>query len=243
MRSTAVIVLAACLVSQAVLPRAAAGQTADELNRKGMSLYERREYDEALKYFELAFTTDSRHHLAHYNYACTAALLLARDYCWYMQLVSPLFEHLAEAVRLNPPLRQHMATDPDLDVVRRKYRFQVVAGPDPQVPDDLRKILTGLTWYGPQPGALPASPVVSFELDGTVVIQETVVSDQGSPRDVTTHGTYRIEAGTAGLKIRVQTKTSAGRTTMIEAILRDGVIVLPGGEIPSLTDSASECGA
>jgi len=214
-------------------------QNAVQLNTRGFELYEQGKYDEALEYFEKAALADDNYPYAHYNFACSLAILIARDYCEYVWRMPEVFDHLESAIRLRPQYRQKMTTDPDLEAVRYKYRFLVLAGFDPDDEEDLRKILCAVIWNGPRPGVFPASPIVTFYLDGRLEVEDFSIAGEGPGGYYMRTGTYEM----SGKKVLIRVKDGDGRINEIQAEFRDGVILFPNGDYPELSDSEDVCGA
>jgi len=214
-------------------------QNAVELNTKGFQLYEQGKYEEALAYFKKSLTLDNNYHYPHYNYACTAAILLATNYCVYMHLVPEIYEHLEKTVQLKPQYKSKMMQDPDLESVRNTYRFLRITGFNPNIKADLLVILTTIIWYGPAPGVFPASPMVKFKSDGGIEIGDFLIAGAGEPGYVYSYGTYRVEGNTIWIELDA---TDSEKNT-IKAIFNDGIITFPDGELPSLNDDSDPCSA
>ncbi|MBN1799606.1 MAG: tetratricopeptide repeat protein [Spirochaetales bacterium] len=214
-------------------------QNAIELNTKGFQLYEQKKYEEALTYFKKSFELDPQYHYPHYNYACTAAILLAQDYCTYDYLITEIYKHLEKTVQLKPQYKAKMMKDQDLKSVQDTYRFLKIAGFDPNKKADLLVILTTITWYGPKPGALPASPMVKFSSDGRIEIGDFLIAGDGEPGYVYSYGTYRVEGTTILIEID---DTDLAENT-ITAVFNDGIITFPDGELPPLSDNDDPCSA
>jgi tetratricopeptide (TPR) repeat protein len=214
-------------------------QNAVELNTTGFELYEQEKYEEALIYFKKSFEADPNYHYPHYNYACTAAILLSQSYCAYMNLIPEIYQHLEKTVQLKPQYKTKMMKDPDLESVRDTYRFLRIAGFNPAIRADLLVILTNVTWYGPKPGVYPASPIVKFSSDGRIEIGDFLVAGEGEPGYVYSYGTYRVEGNTILIEID---DTDLAENT-IKAIFKNGIITFPDGELPSLSDDNDPCSA
>jgi tetratricopeptide (TPR) repeat protein len=214
-------------------------QSAVDLNTQGFQLYEQGKYEEALEYFKKSFTLNNNYHYPHYNYACTAAILLAQDYCTYDYLISEIYEHLEKTVQLKPQYKTKMMKDPDLESVRNKYRFLRIAGFDSDKKEDLLVILTSVVWYGPKPGVYPANPMIKFYDDGKIEIGDFLIAGEGEPGYVYSYGTYRVEGKTIWIEID---DTDLAQDE-IQAVFNDGTITFPGGELPSLSDDDDPCSA
>ena len=214
-------------------------QNAVELNTKGFQLYEQKKYEEALVYFERSFELDPSYHYPHYNYACTAAILLSESYCEYMHLITEIYAHLEKTVQLKPQYKAKMMKDPDLESVRNTYRFLRIAGFNPEIKADLLLILTTITWYGPAPGVYPASPMVTFSSDGIIEVGDFLIAGEGEPGYVYSYGTYRVEGST----IWIELDDTGSEKNSIRAVFDDGIITFPDGELPSLSDDDDPCSA
>lgn len=78
------------------------GSASDDLNTQGFRLYKQKKYVEAADLFKQALAADPRHALAHYNLACTLALISKTDEaCKLGARRSVILEHLARAVELD----------------------------------------------------------------------------------------------------------------------------------------------
>ena len=212
---------------------------AAELNAKGFRLYEQKKYDVALGYFKLSAARDNSYHYAYYNYACTAALLLSRNYCMYTYLIDDIYMMLEYTVELKPEYKEKMMRDSDLDSVKNTYSFITIAGYDPTNGEDVETILTSITWYGPKPGVFPADPKVTFNTDYSVEIGFFCIAGEGDPGYEYIFGTYEVE----GTNITIHLgKPISGRST-ISAQLRYGKLFFSDDVLPILTDFDDPCSA
>lgn len=214
------------------------GQSAGELNKAGFALYEQKRYEEALGYFEVAAETDPTYAPAHYNYACTAAILLHDSFCSYRALIPALFSHLAQSVSQQPDYRQKMMTDPDLQSVRNRVEFLRLAGYNPKTVSGLKYILTHVTWYGPSHGIFPASPVIVFQSDGT--LDYSVFCAAGEEAGYySMSGTWTVSGETVIIKI----KGFDGEIIYdFKAVLDVNQLRFLGGDIEPLQDFNDICG-
>ena len=122
-------------------------EAAIKLNDKGFKLYKAGKYEEALVLFRESFTRDSTYYLAHYNYACTIGVLSKCDDEFGYDHYEEIYEHLQIVKKLNPAYIQKIKTDPDLDIIRKDFRYLTLIGLSPTKTVDVEEILTGLEWY------------------------------------------------------------------------------------------------
>jgi tetratricopeptide (TPR) repeat protein len=122
-------------------------EAAIELNNRGFKLYKEGKYEEALDLFKKSFTSDNTYYLAHYNYACTIGILAKSDEEFGYDHYEEIYEHLQIVKKLNPAYIQKIKTDPDLDIIRKDFRYLVLIGLSPTKTDDVEEILTSLEWY------------------------------------------------------------------------------------------------
>ncbi len=180
--------------------------TASELNTDGYRLYKQEKYVEAVQKFEGAIAADATHVLAHYNLACTLAILRTKPggVCEHDAYAEVIVGHLQEAVRLDPARRKRAAEDPDLVSVHDTYGFQRLIGRDPTVPADLRKILTEVTWWGPSPGVWGPTSGADFRADGSA---ELWFMDRipESPDRTVRRGRWSLDGSTVVLQLEGKT--------------------------------------
>ena len=151
-----IICFALCVINQPFISQADSIKTnslssereaAIELNNRGFKLYKEGKYEEALDLFKKSFTSDNMYYLAHYNYACTLGVLAKSDEEFGYDHYEEIYEHLQIVKKLNPTYVQKIKTDPDLDIIRKDFRYLILIGLSPTKTDDVEEILTGLEWY------------------------------------------------------------------------------------------------
>jgi tetratricopeptide (TPR) repeat protein len=172
--------------------------TAIELNKQGFALYQQGRYADALEKFRASFEADDTYVYPHYNYACTLGILLREDLPNWYHRMDEVFAHLRRTVELHPPHREKMKTDPDLESVRGEFAFWKIAGLRTDRTEDVKELLTRLTWYAPGEGIFPYLGWIEFREDGSVTFSyyhpdffETFDSDDV----VEMHGTYAVSRG------------------------------------------------
>ncbi len=211
------------------------GASAKALNAKGFELYKQGNYEKALDLFRESCEADDSYPYAHYNFACTASMLLSKDVCGYMEYLDDIFSHLEKTVQLKPEYKQKMRKDADLKFLRQYYRFYVIAGYDVNVEKDLFEIVTSISWYGPKPGVYPPSPCFQFNKDHSVRIG--LVNAEGAYTYYTGHFTLQDKT------IQIQLDKKIDAVDAITATFKDGHITFEDGDFSSLTDNAGLCDA
>ncbi|MBT4500166.1 MAG: hypothetical protein HOC74_20725 [Gemmatimonadetes bacterium] len=216
-------------------------ETAVELNSQGFALYKKGDYKGALEYFRRSFAADTTYHFPHYNFACTAAILLAKDRCMHIDLLDEVFEHLEKTVALKPRYRQKMEKDADLDALRRYLRFYLIAGYSPDKEKDLHKILTSLTWYGPVPGTFPPSPILEFKTDGTCRIGFFTIAGEADPGYEYVNGHFNLKGKTIEFEMERAIGDDGSRS--FKAEFKDGWLIFEDERLPPLSDDDEPCSA
>jgi tetratricopeptide (TPR) repeat protein len=216
-------------------------ETAVELNSLGFAQYKKGNYKEALNYFRQSFAADTTYHFPHYNFACTAAILLAKDRCMHIDLLDETFAHLEKTVALKPRYRKKMEKDADLDALRRYLRFYLIAGYSPDKEKDLRKILTSLTWYGPVPGTFPPSPILEFKTDGTCRIGFFTIAGEADPGYEYVNGQFKLKGKTIEFEMEREIGDDGSRS--FKAEFKDGWLIFEDKRLPPLSDDDEPCSA
>jgi len=101
-----------------------------EENRIGFGYYQKNDWDNALIHFRDAFVLDEGNSFAHFNLACTLAILYKGRYTW--NVTAEIVEHLEIAARLDPYWGIKIFLDSDLDPLRsiRAVEQVYIAGED-----------------------------------------------------------------------------------------------------------------
>lgn len=188
-----------CFVALPIAADQTTGRSAAiELNKQGFALYQQGRYEEALEEFRASFEADDTYVYPHYNYACTLGILLREDLPNWYHRMDELFAHLRRTVELHPPHREKMKTDPDLESVRGEFTFWQIAGLRTDRTEDVKELLTRLTWYAPGEGIFAYLGWIEFEDTGTVTFTyyhpnffETFDADDV----IEMHGTYSVSRG------------------------------------------------
>lgn len=214
-------------------------QDAPSLNRAGWKEYQAKNFVQALELFEKAWTADPSLAVAHYNWACTAAILYRAQVCEYLHLRSDIFTHLKRAIELKPAYRQKMVKDDDLSSVRGEYQFWILAGKNPSNPAELRDILTHCRWFGPKPGTALISRA-AFKSDGSMIYELLYTSEDGSYMG---YKPLRARWSVSGSDILLIFDTPIEEKKQIRAIFRDGTIEFPDDELPPLSTDEDPCSA
>jgi len=214
-------------------------RAAREHNSRGFGLYKSRDYGQALECFRQSFEADPAYHLAHYNFACTAALLLAQDRCAHIELLDEIFQHLDLTAALKPEYRLKMRQDADLEAVRGYVRFHLASGHSPEDEEGLRHILTSVRWYGPREEMFPASPVLELDSDGTCRVGHFTIAGEADPDYMWTSGHFGLHS--RRLTLEMEQDAGDGGGPAISGEYERGQLIFDDGQLPTLTDSDQPC--
>lgn len=140
---------------------------ARELNSKGYNLYKQAKYEKALEMFKKSYEADDTYYLAHYNFACTLGVLMKKEYEFWYDRKEEAIEHIKRVVELKPSYVDQIKKDPDLDLLRGRFNYYLALGLLPNKTDDVKRILSGLSWYIEGPGIYQYIGGASFALDNT----------------------------------------------------------------------------
>lgn len=132
------------------------GETLAELNKKGISALQKKDYKKAEEYFKKSISLSPQDAKANYNLACTYSLM--QSVCETVE--ADTFALLEKAVVGDKFYKTKMQRDPDLEPVRNNVKFYKIAGLTS------KQILTKITWYGPKPGVANIDKLI-FSEDGT----------------------------------------------------------------------------
>ena len=213
--------------------------TGRELNTEGFRLYKQKKYREAAKRFEQALQADPTFALAHYNLACTLALLRqAGQACGQGATLATLFAHLEKAVELDGKRRKRMEEDRDLASIRKTFRYQVLKGLSPTKTKDVTTLLQHLAWVGPESGVYGPGSQLIFNANGTCVLKildafEDKVDWESHP------GSYQVKDNRVEITLK---KPFAGRKTHRGTLRPDGKLTVDSlPEHAPFTDGVPEC--
>lgn len=206
------------------------------LNREGYDHYKKGEFVEAEHIFRSAVKEDPSNAKANYNLACTLAILYSKTSCEYSRY-QPL-EFLEKAVALDPERRTKMQSDPDLEPVRRLFRYQRLLGLRIDRTGDVKKILLAITWYGPSHGATGPNFKLTFRPDGSVTFQDKVFTEESILRP-DLPGTYKVD----GPNITITLKQPRNGQTVFHGTLKEDGRIIFDGDLEYAWDSDDECSA
>lgn len=132
------------------------GESMLELNKKGISALQKKDYKKAEEYFKKCLSISPDDAKANFNLACTYSLMELE--CENVE--ADTFAYLEKAVVADKFFKTKMLKDPDLKVLRNNVKFYKIAGLTN------KQILTKITWYGPKPGVAHLDTLV-FKENGT----------------------------------------------------------------------------
>lgn len=151
-------------------------------NELGIAALNKKDFENAKKYFLQTLKKNPSDAFANYNLACLYALLL--NQCELDTSEDQIMELLEKAIRSKPQYKSKMLKDNDLTILRGKYRFNALAG------FTKKEILTKVTWYGPSPGAYGPMDQINFLPDGTFIYSRKKFSDSGEVMQENFSGNY-----------------------------------------------------
>lgn len=233
----------------------AAAPTVADTNAAGMKLYQAKKLPEAIEQFKAAITraTDQPSTkeqvaqtralaLAHFNLACSMALARkAGKTCEVEAYLPTIWEHVLEAIRLDPNRLEKALTDGDLKELRTTLQFQSLLGLSPSRDADLPKLLTAVTWYSAGEGAFGSTRSMTFSAKGAMELTLRRPDERGLPLDIRTFkGTWTLK-GRALKVVFPQSLPGLETKELSFTIEPDGS--LGAGQWSRFSDSPSECDA
>lgn len=232
----------------------AASPTADA-NAAGMKLYQAKKYAEAVEQFRKAVKAGEPagasvkeavqltrvRALAHFNLACTLALLRkAGKVCEFDAYRGTITSEVQEAIQLDPNRLEKALTDGDLTGIRDTLAFQSWKGLSPTREADLPKLLVATSWWSEGVGVFGSTAQLAFT-DRSVTITSLVLDAEGVPlpKRQSVTGTWTL----SGRALRLTFPTApSGRQKVIEATFtEDGRLDVKEGT--DFDDAPSECEA
>lgn len=224
------------------------GATAVQLNTAGFRCYQAGKLTDALHLFTLAVRENDRHALAHYNLACTLALLRrAGSVCEHGATVDVILRHLERAVSLDAGRKRRMREDDDLADVRSSIRYRMLDGGDLRDPAQQREILSGVVLYSPPQGAFGnlSSVVLKSGGDGAAAgiarVSARSVTDSGLTEPRIGEGTWSVSGGKVTLALPDGLKGSGTFSLSAKGNLMDST--KRGLDAIAWFAAASECDA
>lgn len=180
-----------------------AGLGAQSLNVAGHRCYEAGQMAEAAALFRAAVEADEEHALAHYNLACTLALLRrAGEVCPHQAYLSTVLHHLERSVALDEGRRARMREDDDLREARTTVRYHRLDGADLSTAEGLARALPHLRFFSPPRGVYGNLQEIRLQPGGRIEGQRLAFDDEGIP---TGHepmeGSWKLEGTTVILDI------------------------------------------
>ncbi len=230
-----------------LLPSFVYGQSdrakAKSYNTRGYALYKEGKFSEALSLFNKAIDVDSTYGQGHYNAACTLGVLRAKEGpCGKHQVYKEdIVKHLLLTLKHLPHKRSKMVNDPDLRVVHDTFGWQVILGRSATKTEDVIKILSEVSWYGPSPGAYGPIAGYDFKPDMTVANWSLDIGSDNVSR-VYLNGGYEVK----GNNITLIFHDKDGKEERIKGTLSPGGILIfdnGKGRKTKYSDDPDECSA
>lgn len=233
----------------------AAAPTVADANAAGMKLYQAKKFPEAIAQFKAGIerATDQPSTkeqvaqtralaLAHFNLACAMALARkAGKTCEVDAYLPSIWEHVLEAIRLDPNRLEKALTDSDLKELRTTLQFQSLLGLSPSRDSDLPKLLTAVTWYSAGEGASGSTRSMTFSAKGAMELTLRLPDERGFPIDIRTFkGTWTITGRTVKVMFA---QPVPGLNTKELSFTVDPDGSLAAGQWSRFSDSPSECDA
>ena len=226
---------------EADIPELGERMPASQYNNAGHRYYEKGDLFAAILLFRKAIATDDRHALAHYNLACSLALvrgLQGGTACGDIEAYQDSILRLLErSVALDRDRQARIAEDPDLDSVRHLMRFRIIAGADMNDPDTLHSLLATTRWFDPPQGAFGSLKELDLKDDGTYPLGWTAggqaAHDGVEAPALPSPGTWELEGFTLRLKHK-------GDLTILGVNPMGSLL---DGQQPVWTEDPAECSA
>ena len=215
-------------------PAAAVSDRSIELNTQGYRAYKSGDLVEAARLFRAAVDADDDNALAHYNLACTLALLRRTEpACEHDATQVTILDHLARAIELDDGRRTRMRQDADLDDLRDLLRFRILDQGMPTTDAATRSLLSGVTLWAPAAGIYGATGTLALQADGSVTVTRRVleggtVVDRSEP-----DGRWSVEARTVLLELGDDR----------QELILDATGVLTAGDTALWSGHSPECSA
>ncbi len=235
---TVVILGIAGLLAFPVLTRSGQVTEAKDLNAKGYRLYKEKKFDEAYNIYKKAVESDPSYGMAHYNFACTMAILWDSTPCNGDFAPTDVLKELALAVQYDRSRSARMAVDPDLKNFRKYFQYHVMTGRSPKDAKDVKFILENVRWNGPRPGTILLSRI-GFTAPDKVLIERANITASDVSYD-RFEGTYRVDGETIAIKLN---SPYLGHSNFVGKLKADGLwgVLDFGGEIENFTDREDWC--
>ena len=214
--------------------------TAQQLTEQGLKLMRQQKLPEALEALRQAVNQDPDLASARLYLAKVYSLLrLQKKVCEYDAYRASIVEQLEAAVRLDPGLLAKIKKDKELAPVRDTYGYQALLGLSPKVDNELKAILTQVTWYGPCPGALGPGSGLKFGPKNKLNLWTLDMAKEGNPKRVDRAGTFKVKDGKVHIKLA---KPFEGKSEFEGVINPEGKLDLNGLPGP-FGDDPCECEA
>lgn len=173
-----------------------------ELNTLGYRAYQSGDLTEAARLFREAVEADDDNALAHYNLACTLALLRRSEpACEHDATQLTILNHLARAVELDEGRRTRMRQDADLDDLRNLLRFRILDQGMPSSEAATRSLLAGVTLWAPAVGVYGSTGTLVLQADGSVAVTRRTLEGDAVVDRAEPDGRWSIEGSTVVLEL------------------------------------------
>lgn len=208
------------------------------LNTKGLGLFAKKQYAQALPSFRQAVKADPGYPAAHWNLARTlGALRKLNKICVHDAYLKDILDHLEKAFQLEPAFKRKLRTDSSIEPVRATLRYQRWMGHDPVNATSVAPLLQAIHWYNPGRGMYGPTAKLQFRPGGTFELQILNVQ-AATPRWQRFSGTYRVQGRTVTLQLR---RLVNQRQRFQGTLTPQGILQIP--HLDRFDDDPSDCSA
>ncbi|NOY27152.1 MAG: hypothetical protein GXP62_14885 [Oligoflexia bacterium] len=181
---------------------ASVSATSVQRNTDGFHAYQSGDLSEAARLFRESIALDDKNALAHYNLACTLALLRRqRPPCETGATQAEILAHLTRAVDLDEGRRTRMRADSDLDDLHALLGYRLLDQGLPASDADLRTLLSGVTLWAPASGIYGSTGSLVLRADGGATVTRRVLQDDALVDQAQPDGRWSVRDGAIRLDL------------------------------------------
>ncbi len=162
------------LISILLFSSAINAEEMTNFNNRGMAEYRKKNYNQAISFFQKAISQNPKNALAHYNLACAMNLYLSANGCGPGNEcefeVTEVLKHLKHAIDISPDRKKRALDDPDFTSLRRSAFFRNLAGAlDLSNVKTVKDVLASGSWHSSNDcGGGLSDDVLTFEDSGKI---------------------------------------------------------------------------